>query len=77
MHGALLQDLKSKYTSIIYGLTSAVSVVTGSLGTYLTGVLLDETHSWVGAFQVTAVVYLIGAVWYGTVYKAEARIETE
>eukprot|EP00611_Tribonema_gayanum_P021218 TRINITY_DN4032_c0_g1_i2.p1 TRINITY_DN4032_c0_g1~~TRINITY_DN4032_c0_g1_i2.p1 ORF type:complete len:447 (+),score=82.74 TRINITY_DN4032_c0_g1_i2:461-1801(+) len=70
-----VQDLKSKYTSIIYGLTSAVSVVTGSVGTYLTGVLLDETHSWASAFQVTAVVYLIGAAWYGSTYKAQARLE--
>lgn len=70
-----VQDLKSKYTSIIYGLTSAVSVVIGSFGTYITGVLLDNTHSWSYAFQATALAYFIGAAWYGTVYKAEPRLE--
>jgi predicted membrane channel-forming protein YqfA (hemolysin III family) len=73
--GASVQDLKSKYTSIIYGLTSAVSVVVGSAGTYLTGVLLDRTDSWSSAFLATAVVYVVGAAWYGSTYKAEARIE--
>ncbi|CAN0052582.1 unnamed protein product, partial [Discosporangium mesarthrocarpum] len=43
---------KYQHTSIIYGLTSVVAVVMGSVGTYLTGVVLDTTDSWATVFQV-------------------------
>ncbi|CAM9445363.1 unnamed protein product, partial [Choristocarpus tenellus] len=66
-----VQDLQSKYTSVIYGMTSVASGVVGSAGTYLTGVVLDTTDSWAIVFQTTAVVYLLGAVWYTSSYEAE------
>ena len=69
--GASVQDLKSKYVSIIYSLTSAVSVVAGSIGTYATGVILEKTHNFGFAFQVTALVYLIGATIYCSSYEAK------
>lgn len=40
-------------TGVIYGMTSACSAVMGSVGTYLTGVLLDTTDSWVLVFQAS------------------------
>ena len=40
-------------TGVIYGITSACSAVMGSTGTYLTGVVLDTTDSWVLVFKVS------------------------
>ena len=38
---------------MIYGMTSACAAVVGSVGTYLTGVVLDTTDSWAMVFQVS------------------------
>ena len=48
------QDLASKYRGIIYGASSALSVVMGSVGTYGTGYILDQLHSWDHVFEVRA-----------------------
>ncbi len=41
-------------TGVIYGMTSAAAAVTGSVGTYLAGVILDTTDSWTMVFQVSS-----------------------
>jgi hypothetical protein len=57
-------------SSSTYGVTSALSVVVGSIGTYYTGVLLDQTNSWDTAFQLASSVYLAGAVVFAGWYQA-------
>ncbi|CAN0116474.1 unnamed protein product [Laminaria digitata] len=69
--GSSVQDLRSKDTGVIYGMTSACAAVVGSVGTYLTGVVLDTTDSWATVFQTTAAVYLVGASIYASFYRAE------
>jgi MFS family permease len=65
------QDLAKKYVGITYGATSALSVVTGSLGTYLTGVILDTWHEWDLVFGTSALVYVAGAAVFAAWFKAE------
>lgn len=67
-----VQDIcaSPKYVSVIYGMTSAPAVLIGSLGVYLSGEVLEATHSWNAVFQGTAVVYVIGALFYAANYNA-------
>ena len=39
--GCATQDISSKYASLIYGATSALAVVAGASGQYITGAILD------------------------------------
>ena len=72
-----MQDVckSSKYISIVYSLTSAPAVLVGSVGVYLTGLVLDRTHSFSLVFQGTSLVYLLGAVFYALNYEAKKIIE--
>ena len=54
-----------------YGATSALSVIVGSLGTFGTGVILDNLHEWPYVFGIAAGVYVAGAVAFASLYKAE------
>jgi MFS family permease len=70
--GSSVQDLckSPKYVSVVYGITSAPAVLFGSLGVYLTGVVLDQTKSWSLVFQGTALIYVVGAIFYAMNYEA-------
>lgn len=54
-----------------YGATSALSVVVGSIGTYATGLILDQNHSWDMVFSAASVVYVMGAVAFASMYQAK------
>lgn len=71
--GSSVQDVckNPKLVSTIYGVTSAPAVLFGSLGVYLTGVVLDSTNSWELVFRGTAVVYFLGAAYYASQYEAK------
>ena len=71
--GSSTQDIcrSSKYTSIIYGLTSVPAVLLGSGSVYLAGVVLDVFNDWNVIFGATSVVYCLGAVYYTLFYKAD------
>jgi MFS transporter, ACS family, solute carrier family 17 (sodium-dependent inorganic phosphate cotransporter), other len=71
--GSSVQDVckNPKLVSTIYGVTSAPAVLFGSLGVYLTGVVLDSTQSWELVFRGTAVVYFLGAAFYASQYEAK------
>ena len=72
--GSSVQDIcqNPKLTSTVYGLTSVPAVLFGSLGVYATGVVLDTTNqSWELVFQGTAVVYILGAIYYNMNYEAK------
>jgi hypothetical protein len=43
----------------------------GSLGTFGTGVILDNLHEWPYVFGIAAGVYVAGAVAFASLYKAE------
>ncbi|CAM9754731.1 unnamed protein product [Chrysoparadoxa australica] len=75
--GSSIQDLRTKYTSVIYSLTSAAACLAGSIGTYLTGVALESTHSWTLPFLCTAGAYGIGGVIYASFYEAKPFLHEE
>lgn len=49
-----------KDTGVIYGMTSAASAISGSVGTYGAGVILDTTDSWTMVFQVKGPTAAVG-----------------
>lgn len=71
--GSSVQDVckNPKLVSTLYGVTSAPAVLFGSLGVYLTGVVLDNTQSWELVFRGTAFIYFLGAAYYATQYEAK------
>ena len=71
--GSSVQDVckDPKLVSTLYGITSAPAVLFGSLGVYLTGVVLDNTQSWELVFRGTAFIYFLGAAYYASQYEAK------
>lgn len=71
--GSSVQDVckNPKLVSTLYGITSAPAVLFGSLGVYLTGVILDSTQSWELVFRGTACIYFLGAAYYASQYEAK------
>lgn len=53
-----------------YGASSALSVIVGSIGTFGTGVILDQSHEWGWVYGIAAGVYVAGAVAFAGMYKA-------
>lgn len=53
-----------------YGASSALSVIVGSLGTFGTGVILDQYHDWTWVYGIAAGVYVAGAALFAGMYKA-------
>lgn len=58
------------HTYSTYGASSALSVIVGSLGTFGTGVILDQSHEWGWVYGIAAGVYVAGAVAFAGMYKA-------
>lgn len=54
-----------------YGASSALSVIVGSLGTFGTGVILDQAHDWSWVYGIAAGVYVAGAALFAGMYKAQ------
>lgn len=48
------QDITTKYAGVLFGLTNALSSFGGSVSVYMTGVVLDLTHSWSLVFRTVA-----------------------
>ncbi|KAI5081087.1 hypothetical protein GOP47_0004270 [Adiantum capillus-veneris] len=57
------QDISPKYASILLGITNTAGAIPGVLGVYLTGVLLDHTHSWTMALFAPCIIFWVtGAI---------------
>ncbi len=72
--GSSVQDVcrNPKLASTLYSITSVPAVLFGSMGVYLTGVVLDATdQSWELVFRGTAAVYFLGAAYYASQYEAK------
>jgi hypothetical protein len=73
-YGASVQDVcnNPKLASTLYGITSTPAVLLGSLGVYLTGIVLDATgQDWDLVFRGLAGIYFLGAAYYATNYEAK------
>jgi nitrate/nitrite transporter NarK len=55
------QDLTTRYTGILFGITNASSSLSGTFSTYATGRILDSTNSWAAVFVIIAAVYTASA----------------
>jgi ACS family sodium-dependent inorganic phosphate cotransporter len=66
-YGSNHQDLTTKYSGILFGLTNASASCAGAIAVWLTGMMLDMTDSWSMVFGAVGCVYLIGylvfAIW--------------
>ena len=72
--GSSVQDVcrNPKLAGTLYGITSVPAVLFGSIGVYLTGVVLDATdQDWNLVFRGVAAMYLVGATYYVTNYEAK------
>jgi ACS family sodium-dependent inorganic phosphate cotransporter len=59
------QDLSTKYSSALLGLTNTAGAVPGIVGVAITGFLYDETQSWpLALFAPTTVFLMAGAAVY-------------
>lgn len=55
------QDLTTKYTGILFGITNSANSFAGTLSTYATGQILYATQSWASVFILIATVYSASA----------------
>jgi ACS family sodium-dependent inorganic phosphate cotransporter len=74
--GCGAQDIATRYSSLIYGVTSATAVVAGALGQYLTGVCLEATgRDFAPIFGLVAAVELAGLVAWNCWWSSERIFE--
>eukprot|EP00878_Enallax_costatus_P018366 GHUV01019333.1.p1 GENE.GHUV01019333.1~~GHUV01019333.1.p1 ORF type:complete len:130 (+),score=27.71 GHUV01019333.1:597-986(+) len=69
------QDISSRYASVLFGITNALSSLMGTFSVYATGLILDATNSWSLVFEGVAVVYLLGAVGFLALASSEQQFE--
>uniref|UniRef100_A0A7S1X5V3 Major facilitator superfamily (MFS) profile domain-containing protein n=1 Tax=Tetraselmis chuii TaxID=63592 RepID=A0A7S1X5V3_9CHLO len=54
-------DISPRYAGAIFGVTNAMASICGTLGIYLTGILLEVTDGdWAPTFAIIAVTYVAG-----------------
>ena len=74
--GCAAQDIATSYASLIYGASSAVSVVVAAGGQYLTGVLLERTDGdFVPFFALIVAVELAGLAAFCAWWSSEPEFE--
>ncbi len=57
-------DVAPRYAGVLMGLSNTAGTIPGIVGVYVSGLILNATHSWTLVFQVAAGIYLFGAVFY-------------
>jgi ACS family sodium-dependent inorganic phosphate cotransporter len=57
-------DVAPRYAGTLMGITNTAGTIPGIIGVYITGLILQATHSWALVFDVTAGVTLFGLVFY-------------
>lgn len=68
-------DIAPRHADVIWGLSNTAGTLPGILGVYITGWLIDRTHSYNAPFFVTAAVGLVGAGVYMLYASGEREIE--
>lgn len=74
-YGSNHQDISSKYTGILYGLSNGLASIAGSVSIYLTGQVLHTTHDWGLIFEAAAASYVVGALVYLQWASSEEQFE--
>ncbi|MFP6836325.1 MAG: MFS transporter [Pseudomonadales bacterium] len=57
-------DIGPKYAGTLIGITNTAGTISGIIGVFISGVILEQTGSWALVFQVAAGVTLFGMAFY-------------
>jgi ACS family sodium-dependent inorganic phosphate cotransporter len=57
-------DIAPRNAGVVMGLSNTAATIPGIVGVYVSGLILNATHSWTLVFQVAAGIYLFGMVFY-------------
>ncbi len=68
-------DIAPRHADVIWGLANTAGTMPGIIGVYITGWLIDRTHSYNAPFFLTAAVGLAGALIYFVFASGEREIE--
>lgn len=76
-YGAANQEKSGpKWTGLLYAVTSLPSVIVGTVGVYLTGLVLDATNQdWSIVFTINACVYVLGATAFVALYDSQREFD--
>jgi ACS family sodium-dependent inorganic phosphate cotransporter len=66
-------DIAPQYAGILMGLSNTFAQLPGIVGVALTGFIVKATHSFAGAFYLSALIYLIGLVAYVAMASGERQ----
>nr|XP_047124287.1 solute carrier family 17 member 9 isoform X3 [Hydra vulgaris]XP_047124294.1 solute carrier family 17 member 9 isoform X4 [Hydra vulgaris] len=56
------QDLAPNHAGLIYGVANTLGAISGMVGVYITGRILDATDEWALVFQLVSIVSLLGGL---------------
>ena len=74
--GCGAQDIATRYSSLIYGVTSALAVVAGASGQYFTGWCLDQTgRDFAPVFALVVAVELVGLIAWNRWWSSERTFD--
>ena len=54
------QDLAPKHAGALFGVVNTINALSGIIGVYLTGYILETVGDWSGVFQLTSAVCIVG-----------------
>ncbi|KAL3925815.1 MAG: hypothetical protein SGARI_005779 [Bacillariaceae sp.] len=76
-YGAANQEKAGpKWTGLLYSITSLPSVVVGTVGVQLTGMILDAMNqNWSYVFAINAAIYVLGASAFVTLYDSKREFD--
>ena len=75
-YGAATQEKASKWSGLLYSITSLPGVIFGSVGVALTGDILDKTgQDWSSVFGLVAAVDVVGALSFLVLYDSKREFE--
>ncbi|MGH7932164.1 MAG: ACS family MFS transporter [Candidatus Binataceae bacterium] len=67
-------DVAPRYAGILMGLSNTFAQLPGIIGVALTGFIVQATHSFAGAFYLTALIYVIGMICYLAMASGEQKL---
>ena len=75
-YGAATQEKASKWSGLLYSVTSLPGVIFGSVGVALTGDILDNTaQDWSTVFRFVALVDAVGALAFISLYNSDREFD--
>ena len=68
-------DIAPKHAGTLMGITNTAGTIPGIIGVYVSGVILEQTQSWVLVFQVAAGVTLFGLLFFLIFARGEKQFD--